>query len=440
VAYPDGSHEYYNVVDYQGDVITYVGRNTAQHNYTYDAAGRELSDTASNPSNASIGGNVDQLDYTYNALGQVTLVTSNGSNGTVTENQVQETYNEFGQLASDAQSHSGAVTAGTPTVQYGYTSAATGDLLSSETYPTSSRVINYGYGEGVNAELGRIATVSDGSTLLESYTYLGTGTVVGLNRNQSGETLSVALDEYGRVSEQQWNNSTGTIADDVYSYDSDGDLISDDNLTLPTLSTMYVDPAGDSVEADSVYTPLGEPQQFERGTLTSSTEIGSPIPQSTEVFQQDTQGNYTAITEGGNPQTGTVAYTASNAVANSNGNSSLGGDTTSLGTNTFGNPVTATYDAWGRLVSTQVTFTDGVYGTQNYSTSTYSYDALGRQITLSENVTTGNLTDSYSLDLYYDASGNVIEERSSGNIIASPMAAAIWRSSPFARCAVIPNP
>jgi hypothetical protein len=45
--------------------------------------------------------------------------TSYSSSGGIV-NQVAETYDGFGQLASDAQSHSGAVVSGsTPTVGYG---------------------------------------------------------------------------------------------------------------------------------------------------------------------------------------------------------------------------------------------------------------------------------------------------------------------------------
>ena len=61
VLYPDGTSESY-AYDNLGDVITDTNRNTVAHNYTYDAAGRELSDHVTIPA----GVQVDKMTFPTN--------------------------------------------------------------------------------------------------------------------------------------------------------------------------------------------------------------------------------------------------------------------------------------------------------------------------------------------------------------------------------------
>lgn len=86
--------------------------------------------------------------------------------------------------------------------------------------------------------------------------------------------------------------------------------------------------------------------------------------------------------------------------------SDAGGNTTSIGYNGFGYGITAKYDAWGRLVRSDIA------GRSDAQYETHSYDALGRLISTLEDATvsiTGHMT--VSRELYYDASGQVIEAR-----------------------------
>src|SRR6266852_3450015 len=124
------------------------------------------------------------------------------------------------------QPHSGIVfTSGpnvSPEVQYAYTEMSGGvnnSRLSSLTYP-NGRVLSYNYTTGLDSNISRLSSLSDTSATLESYTYLGLGTVVrrshpqtGVNLTyiqQSGDTLYNAdgddqytgLDRFGRVIDQ----------------------------------------------------------------------------------------------------------------------------------------------------------------------------------------------------------------------------------------------
>jgi YD repeat-containing protein len=151
ITYPDHSSENFSY-DALGDVTSEIGRDSSHHNYVYDAEGRKLPDTAI--PGPGVDNTITQLSYQYNTLGNIIAADSSGPSGLV--NEVTESYNGFGQLVSDAQSHSGPVVTGsTPTVTYGYSTAAGGSVLVSMTYP-DSQVLNYTYGDGVDDEIGRI--------------------------------------------------------------------------------------------------------------------------------------------------------------------------------------------------------------------------------------------------------------------------------------------
>jgi YD repeat-containing protein len=162
--------------DALGEPTTYTDRNGTSHEYSYDSLGHLTSDQVT-----AFGTGVDQtvakLGYTYTDTGQLAAATSYDGSGNVL-NQVQETYDGFGQLASDAQSHDGPVvssgTSATPTVSYTY-DATKGDRITSMTYP-DGRTINYNYGTSLDDLTSRIASISDSSGTIQSYAYQGTST------------------------------------------------------------------------------------------------------------------------------------------------------------------------------------------------------------------------------------------------------------------------
>src|SRR5262249_28645435 len=137
-------------------------------------------------------------------------------------NQVQRDFNGLGQLTKEYQAHSGTVNTGTtPKVQYAYSEMSGGanhSRLTSMTYP-NGKVLNYNYTATIDAAISRLTSLSD-SVTLESFDYLGLGTVVrrahpqdGIDLTyikQSGESNGDAGDQYpgphrfGRVVDQRW--------------------------------------------------------------------------------------------------------------------------------------------------------------------------------------------------------------------------------------------
>lgn len=133
--------------------------------------------------------------------------------------QVQWQFNGLGQLTREWQSHSGAAnTSTTLKVQYAYSEMAGGanhSRLTTMTYP-SGYVVTYNYSIGLNGSISRLSSLSDSTGTLESYDYLGLGSVVRRSHPQpavdltflgtgpgSGGDQYVGLDSFGRVTDQR---------------------------------------------------------------------------------------------------------------------------------------------------------------------------------------------------------------------------------------------
>ena len=176
---PDTESYTYNAL---GETTGYTDRNGNTHSYLYDVLGRQISDQVTTLG-SGVDGLIRRLETAYDTGGRPYLFTSYADvAGTTIVNQVQRSYNGLGQLTSEAQSNSGAVTSGTPSVQYGYSFIATAGSPNNSrpvsiTYP-NGRVINDNYATGVDNTLSRLTSISDSSATLESYTYLGLDTVV----------------------------------------------------------------------------------------------------------------------------------------------------------------------------------------------------------------------------------------------------------------------
>jgi hypothetical protein len=176
-----------------------------------------------------------------------------------------------------------------PVVQYTYSEMAGGanhSRLTSMTYP-SGRAIDYDYASGLDDSISRLTTISDSTGTLESYLYLGLGTVVDRSHPEIGVDLTyiaqpgdasqtgdvgdkyTGLDRFGRVVDQRWlNTSTGTATDQVqYGYDRNGNVLYQNNLVNNAFSQVFS------------YDGLNQLTLFQRGTLNTS-ETGSPPAES----------------------------------------------------------------------------------------------------------------------------------------------------------------
>lgn len=420
VIYADGSTERY-AYNALGEVIKKKQRDGVIHQYEHDAAGRITSDSAVTLASGTDPA-VRRLDTAYDGLGRAYLFTSYAdTTGSNAVNQVARTLYGFGQIVTEQQDHDSAIGGNAQTVSYGY-DASKGSRATSITYP-NQREINYDYGTGLDDSISRVHAVNDGSTALESYTYLGMSRVIAVSRSLaegSSLTMTDTLDNFGRVSQRQWTQQApnGTADQDRigYGYDILGNLLYARNQIFANHSELYL---ADNVDNDVAYDKLGRLKVFQRGTLNATnTAMMSAIANSATTYQSDTAGNFTGIIANG-VNLVTASYDATNAVATNpaTGNASAGGNTTSLGSNTFNDGVQGTYDAWGRLVKdVEVRFIGGAYGSTIYSQSVFAYDALGRMTALEETSTSENTNSfvagrSNHRELFHDLAGNVIEER-----------------------------
>jgi hypothetical protein len=144
-------------------------------------------------------------------------------------NDDELTYNAFGQLASDQQSHNGAVNTSTsPQTQYAYDDGSSNEIRpASVTYP-NGRVIDYVYnGDTTSDKLNRVTSIfdasagTDGSTVA-SYAYQGLNHVqtetyptpkVKLDYTGTSSDTFTGWDNFDRVACQDWINYNATAFD-----------------------------------------------------------------------------------------------------------------------------------------------------------------------------------------------------------------------------------
>jgi YD repeat-containing protein len=176
-----------------GQTLTATDRNGSVHTLSYDQLGRVVSDAVTTLG-AGVDGAVRRVEYAYDGQGNAYQVTSyNAAGGGSVVHQVRRAFNGLGQLVTEWQEHGGAVNTSTsPKVQYAYSEMVGGANHSrptSMTYP-SGYVLTYDYASGINDTISRLSALSDSSGPLETFDYLGGGTVVKRGRPQPGVDLT----------------------------------------------------------------------------------------------------------------------------------------------------------------------------------------------------------------------------------------------------------
>ena len=297
-------------------------------------------------------------------------------------------------------------------------------------YP-NGRTIDYNYGDtgGVlmgnsNAMLdnaiGRLDGIVDGAnsgdagTVLEQYSYLGLSTIVARNHPQTGINLTlvgangsigsggdqyVGLDQFGRVVNQNWVNTTGTTNTTVdgytYSYDANSNVISKNNVLDSAYSETYT------------YDSLNR--------LTSVTRGGA----SYQSWNLDTQGNWSSFTSNGTTQTRTA--NAQNQITG------ISGTTTTPVYDSNGNMVTdqsgdtLIYDAWNRLME--------VKNASGQVIAQYTYNAQSYAVTATYPQGTSQLPAGTTNYLYYTSSWQLIEVRIGGTAAANVTVQMVWSAA-----------
>ena len=404
-----------------GQVIQSTDRNGNVHQYTLDAFGRQISDTVIPMAIGSTGvnGSILRIDTAYNNQGLAYLLTSYADTaGTQIVNQVENVYNGLGQLIQQYQAVTGAVAVGsTPSVQYTYSDPSTGSLLTSMVYP-NGRTIEYNYsGFNLNGALdnaiGRLNSISDAGTgtILEQYSYLGLSTIVARNHPQTGINLTligssgsigaggdeyVGLDQFGRVVNQNWVNSSGSTVDGyTYTYDNNSNVTAKNNVLDSAYSQTYT------------YDSLNR--------LTSATQGGAAY----QSWNLDAQGNWSSFTNNGSTQTRTanqqneltsVSGTSATPTYDANGNmiSDQNGDT-------------LIYDAWNRLVE--------VKNSSGQVIAQYTYNAQGYLVSQSYPVGGTGVPAGQINYIYYDSQWQAIETRTGGTANSNVTEQMVWSAA-----------
>ncbi len=411
-----------------GHTTQLVDRNGNTHTYIFDVLGRTISDQVTSLG-TGVDSHVQRLDTAYDTQGNAYLFTSYSSpaGGTANiVNQVQDAFNGLGQLTAEYQAHTTAVdTTASPVVQYAYTQMAGGvnnSRLVSMTYP-NGRIVDYGYNAGTGSaglddRISRLSYLADDNggnpQTLESYSYLGLGTVVQRTRPQLGISLTylasggpsdagdqyTGLDRFGRVVDQAWEiGSTNTYTDRFqYGYDRDSNVLYKSNQVNVSFGELY-----HANGAGNGYDGFNQLVSFSRGTLNATNDSITGTPSRNQTWTLDALGNWTSVTSAasGSPTTQNATFNAQNEVATVNGQGGStydnGGDMT-----TDQNGQQYVYDAWNRLMAVKAPAGQG-----GAVLESYAYDALGRRL---QEMTQGG---QYIRDLYYNSAWQVLEERES---------------------------
>jgi RHS repeat-associated protein len=402
---PSASEQETNTVNALGQRLTATDRNGNVHTYSYDVLGRQTSDAVT-ALGSGVDGSVRRIETAYDTQGNAYLITSyDAATAGNIVNQVQRTFNGLGQMTAEYQSHSGAVnTSTTPNVQYTYSEMAGGanhSRLTSITYP-NGKVLTYNYSSGLNDSISRLSSLSDTSGTLESYDYLGLGTVVRRSHPQSGVDLTyikqtgesngdagdqyTGLDRFGRIVDQRWlktSTPTGTNDRFQFGYDRDGNRTYRDNLVNAAFGEVYA------------YDGLNQITSFQRGTLNATKQGIVGTPSRSQSWNFDAPGNWASATSDGSTQTRT--HDKQNEITSVSGATTPTYDANgNLTKDETGKQFV--YDAWNRLVTVKDTGGATIAG--------YRYDGQGWRISETKSGTTR--------DFYYSDQWQVLEERVGG--------------------------
>jgi RHS repeat-associated protein len=443
----NGTDGVYDRVEYTYD---YASRKSSLkdprgvvHTYAYDSAGRFSSDTVTTlPS--GVDGSVLRLGKSYDSLSRTLARTSySDTGGTTVVNQVKNTYDSWGNVIKDEQEHVGAIVPGTTaSYQVAYSdggASGAGKYIRpvSVTYPNGRQVFfNYpaAGAASVGDHLSRIDNVANdaaGTSMFAQYTYLGTDAVGQINHPlvTNGLQLLVATggnpaqwDNFGRVLDQEWKATTGTVVHDRYkhTYDRDSNRLTRDTLATgaPTTQDQYY-----------VYDNLGRLTEVNRGTLSTGVITDAKAKFSQKWTALESQGNWRSFQVA---PTGLNSYTFQQARSHNKANEI---DTDNNDANAAGNSISgtggsdwidptydksgnlksypqvgteaarqwATYDAWNRLVKVQADSS----GSPGAEVAEYQYDARHWRIAkLVPDVSNWDRTD-----YYYSAQWQCVEER-----------------------------
>lgn len=430
----------------QNQITEIQNQGNTVHSFDFDKLGRQTQDRITTLG-TGVDGTVRRIAVTYEIRGMQETVTSY-DNATVGSgsvlNDVKFSYNDFGQLITDYQSHSGTVNSSTtPKVQYGFANGNDNtNRPTTLTYP-DGRILTYNYGttDDIDDALSRVAALVDddmNSTHLVDYSYLGLRnfvevdytepdveyTLIGTAGGNDPDTGDIyrGLDRFGRVKDSYWYDyGSSTDVDRIkYGYDRVGNRTYRENVVGNALSKYF----------DELYSydGINRLKDFNRGTLSSLKDVITNL-QYAECWSLDETGNWSNFRQ---DDTGNGAWDLSQNRSHNKVNE-ITDITESAGSiwvtpvySKTGNMTTmpqltdptasfiATYDAWNRLVKI-------VEGAN--TVAEYEYDGAKRRV-IQKEYSGGILSKTRNFYYTNPSQWQMIEERIDSS--TSPERQFVW--------------
>jgi RHS repeat-associated protein len=432
--YPTGESESYTF-NRQSERFTFTDANGSVREFHRDRIGRTTDDCAVSLA-AGVDGAMRRVSTSYNDQGLPEFFTTSddpdpGSGSVI--NQVQRIYDAFRLLIADRQEHEGVVDGSTPSVSY-LNTGGTGNVLRQTAViaPSGARVdINYGSSGSITDVFNQVASlkVAGETDDLVAYTYAGIGRVATLTYETPGAQLSylqpvgvlgqtdggdelAGYDRFNRTIRMPWKKvSDGTIlADLAYGFDRASRRKWRQDLT-PSAQAAFDRFYG--------YDDLGQVKSADRGTLNENRTAIGGIPEESEAWNYDEQGNWLAYRKDEDGATDIDQHRRHNrsnqilAIDGTNAGVAYDKNGNMLrvptGEGLDGAPRHLRWNAWNQLVE--------VRDNSNVLIQTNQYDAFFRR-------TTRKLADESVLHCYYNEQWRPVEERL--NDAGDPSAVHYW--------------
>ncbi|MFO0425215.1 MAG: RHS repeat domain-containing protein, partial [Planctomyces sp.] len=377
----------------------------------------------------STDGAVRSITLGYDALGRVAKITSHGNqtddpnNTTDIRNQIVYTYNDLGEITESEQSHNGAVSGSTPSVQYTYDTSAVSGVFDdgarqeSVTYP-NGRILfsDYGTAGALEDRMGSVKRLreSNGSgTILAEYSHTGSGSTVLTDYQQPAVKLDLfggtsgtyaGLDRFGRTIDHRWYDYTsGTVdrARYLYGYDFNGSRTWKED-TVAAAATVNQDEF-------FVYDGLNRLKSADRGDLNGGKTAITTLAFSQD-WDEDQLGNWTNFTEdsdgnGSNDLNQNRSHNDANEITQVDASAThvdhdaAGNMTKTPKPGIWSSHYDLTWDAWNRLVKVA----DGAN-----TVAEYQYDGENRRV-VKKLYSGGSL--SQTRHMYLSQKNQILEER-----------------------------
>jgi RHS repeat-associated protein len=342
--YPDSENALDDCVTFgynsSNELVLKQDQNGSVHEYRYDNFGRLLTDTVT-VLGTGVDDTVRKISTEYTVAGQIRTITSlDGEDNVV--NQIMYQYDENGQLQREYTAHHGDVNiASTSFIGYEYDIAKTDNYfdnslrLVSVTYP-SGKTVSYEYDE-----YGRTAGINDGDNSLVEYKYQGVNSVLRTKYIEPNLTLdytvSGALDRFGRITDHAWKNASGqNIVRIQHGYDQLGNRTYRNDKILPNMDELYS------------YDEINQIKFLNRGTLTTDNSTITNGNHA-EAWNFDETGNWLQYNRNGSIEN--RIHNTANEILNTVTHDKNGNMTIMPSLQTHGSLLSATYDAWNRIVS-----------------------------------------------------------------------------------------